>query len=73
MRRAMLLVLAMTVTLLVAGGVALAQTVPRGAPDAGCPGPRDFQALLDDGRAAAQTFTATRSGRLTAAEVLVNE
>lgn len=73
MRRAVFLMLAVTVTLLVAGGAALAQTVPRGAPDAGCPGPRDFQASLEDGRAAAQTFTATRSGRLTAAEVLVNE
>ncbi len=46
MRRAMLLMLAVTAALLVAGGAVLAQTVPRGAPDAGCPGPRDFQASI---------------------------
>lgn len=73
MGRAVFLMLAVTATLLVVGGAAFAQTVPRGAPDAGCPGPRDFQAFIDNGRAAAQTFTATRSGRLTGAEVLVNE
>ena len=73
MRRALFLMLAVTATLLFAAGAALAQAAPRGAPDAGCPGPRDFQASIEDGRAAAQTFTAARSGRLTAAEVLVNE
>lgn len=71
MRRAVFLILAVTATLVAAGGVALA-TVSRGAPDASCPGPRDFQAFLED-RTAAQTFTATRSGRLTSAEVLINE
>lgn len=70
MRRAVFVMLAVAATLLGARGAAQAQTVPRRAPDAGCLGPRDFQAFLEDGHVAAQTFTATRSGRLTGAEAV---
>jgi len=73
MRRIVLLLVALTATLLLASGVALAQTAPRGTLDATC---EDFTGVgagffgfSGDG-SVAQTFTAVNSGKLISAQAM---
>jgi len=73
MRRIVLLLVALTATLLLASGVALAQTAPRGTLDATC---EDFAGVgsgwfgfRGDG-SVAQTFTAVNSGKLISAQAM---
>ena len=75
MRRVVLLLSTMSLTLLLLSGVALAQPAPRQVPDASCQlsGPSSLEAFFRSSAIAAQTFKAEHTGFLTSAQVQVKD